>query len=176
MWTVIDLISRLRILLKWLAEFVGIANKKLPKTLSADNGPSKIRISMDNGEKWRKPVDAKWPIGTPFGEKGPRWKDGHKGDDFECPKETEVRASKTGSVGWAGDAGDGFGNYIRLEHPDGTRSYYCHLGKILVAIGETVMVGQVIGYSGNSGNVSGFHLHFEVRKDGVSFKPEYVVS
>lgn len=141
---------------------------------------------MDSDKKWHRPVHKDFPIGTPYGQPGPvtQWKRGfHCGDDFRCPKGTPVEAADSGVVEFAGDGGDGFGNYIRIAHEDGTKSYYCHLDQCLVAISNLAIRGMVIASSGNSGNVepkptadnpdAGSHLHFEVRENGTPFKPIY---
>lgn len=139
---------------------------------------------MDFKKKWKRPVCRDFPLGTPFGVPGEHWKSGfHTGDDFKCPRKTPVQAADNGKVTWIGDSGDGFGNCIRVEHSDGTKSYYCHLDEIYVELDQMVMKGQIIAASGNTGNVhpaptpenpdAGAHLHFGVKFDGKWFKPEY---
>ncbi|MEW5852639.1 MAG: peptidoglycan DD-metalloendopeptidase family protein [Myxococcota bacterium] len=63
------------------------------------------------------------------------------------------------------DCADGFGNYVRIDHADGKRTYYAHLKKnsLLVSVGDQVTCGTAIGKVGSSGNSTGPHLHFEVR-------------
>jgi peptidase M23-like protein len=85
--------------------------------------------------------------------------------DFAMDEGTPVYAAAAGTIAYAG-AGHGqnagFGNYIRIDHPDGSRSYYAHLSQIGVSSG-TVTGGQEIGRSGNSGtHTTGPHLHFQV--------------
>lgn len=147
---------------------------------------------MVNPEKWRRPFDNTIAIGTPFGVPGPKtkWKHGfHGGDDFLTPMRTPCKAAKGGCVAFAGNGGDGFGNYVRIDHGDGTRTYYTHLDEVCVVDGDVVMKGQIIGLSGNSGNVwtdghpvtdqeraegKGAHCHVEARdKNGIPFKMEY---
>lgn len=72
--------------------------------------------------------------------------------------------------------GLGYGNYIMVDHgigSDGNRLYtlYGHLSSVNVSVGQTVTQGQVIGYSGNTGNSYGAHLHFEVRVNGSAVNP-----
>lgn len=74
--------------------------------------------------------------------------------------------------------GDGFGNYVKIQHNDGTSTIYAHLSKnsITVLAGETVKQGQVIGKMGHSGSSTGTHLHFEVRVNGNRVDPLNYVS
>ncbi len=136
------------------------------------------------GKKWHRPFPEDVLIGTPFGVPGTHWKRGfHCGDDFLAGIGTPTECADGGVVEKAGDYGDGFGKYVKLGHDDGTKSYYCHLSEVHVALNDAVKKGQVLGLSGNSGNVvpkptpdnpsAGAHLHFEVRKDGEPFCPFY---
>jgi murein DD-endopeptidase MepM/ murein hydrolase activator NlpD len=83
------------------------------------------------------------------------------------PIGTNVVATHGGTVVKAGGngAGDGpaYGNAIVIKHGNGTYSQYAHLSKINVKIGQIVKTGQSIAKSGNTGNSSGPHLHFEIR-------------
>ena len=113
-------------------------------------------------------------VSCPFGKKGKSWKDGyHGGTDWPCPTGTPIYAALDGVVGWADNADDGFGFYIRVHHfwkGLSLRTYYAHLYRSLVQKGQEVRLGEMIAESGNSGNVvasgpagDGSHLHFEVR-------------
>lgn len=97
---------------------------------------------------------------------GPRWGGMHAGVDWAVPTGTPVRAWRPGVVrraGWNSLAGrTGFG--IEVGHRDGLGSYYGHLSQILAKVGQAVQAGQVIGRSGNTGNSTGPHLHFEISK------------
>jgi murein DD-endopeptidase MepM/ murein hydrolase activator NlpD len=89
----------------------------------------------------------------------------HKGIDVGVPTGTPVQSVKKGEVVFAGDAG-GYGNLVVVKHDDGTYTKYAHLHEINAQAGQTVEAGQVIGKVGNTGNSTGPHLHFEVRKGG----------
>ena len=65
-----------------------------------------------------------------------------------------------------------FGNYIIVEHKDGTSSLYAHLESIQTTKGSTVKKGDLIGYTGSTGRSSGAHLHYEVRVSGIPVNPE----
>jgi murein DD-endopeptidase MepM/ murein hydrolase activator NlpD len=91
----------------------------------------------------------------------------HTGIDFVVPTGTPVKAAGPGTVQKAGQGG-AYGNEVVIRHLDGTYSQYAHLSKISVSVGRHVKGGQKIGLSGATGNVSGPHLHFEIRTG-----PEY---
>lgn len=88
---------------------------------------------------------------------------GHNGIDFGTPVGTMIQAVDAGRVVEVADEGNqGYGKYIKIEHPWG-ESLYAHLSSQYVNVGERVVTGNPIGYSGNSGNSTGPHLHFGMR-------------
>jgi murein DD-endopeptidase MepM/ murein hydrolase activator NlpD len=95
------------------------------------------------------------------------WSAKHSGQDFAVPIGTPVKAAGAGTVVKAGPNGGGdgpaYGNAVVVKHNNGKYSQYAHLSKINVKIGSKVKAGQTIAKSGNSGNSSGPHLHFEIR-------------
>ncbi|WP_037914644.1 M23 family metallopeptidase [Actinacidiphila yeochonensis] len=111
---------------------------------------------------WMKPVgDA--AIGTGYKASGSLWSSGsHTGVDFLVNSGTPVHAVAAGTVVSAGADG-AYGNDVILKHADGRYTLYGHLTTPLVSAGQTVTEGQEIGISGATGNVTGPHLHFEVR-------------
>ena len=123
-----------------------------------------------------RPVKEDFKVSCPFGKPGSHWKGGfHKGVDFSCPEGTPVLAFAAGEVQIAHDATDGFGLRI-IVLCDGYRYINAHLSKMLVKVGETVPSGYVLGLSGNTGNSTGPHLHFEVRvqPEDKAVQPEFV--
>ncbi|MFJ6075883.1 M23 family metallopeptidase [Streptomyces sp. NPDC093065] len=115
---------------------------------------------------WVDPVK-KYTLSASFAQNGGMWAHKHSGQDFAVPIGTNVVAAHGGTVVKAGGngAGDGpaYGNAIVVKHGNGTYSQYAHLSKINVKIGQVVKTGQSIAKSGNTGNSSGPHLHFEIR-------------
>ncbi|MER7464138.1 M23 family metallopeptidase [Streptomyces sp. NPDC097981] len=115
---------------------------------------------------WQKPV-ARYTLSATFGKGGTMWSHKHSGQDFACPVGTPVKAAHAGVVVKAGPRGGGdgpaYGNAIVIKHGNRTYSQYAHLSKIQVRIGQKVTKGTKIGLSGNTGNSSGPHLHFEIR-------------
>lgn len=88
---------------------------------------------------------------------------GHTGLDFAVPEGTQVGAVDGGQVIETGTGADGYGIYAKLRHAWG-ESLYAHLSRLRVEQGELVNKGQLIGLSGNSGNSTGPHLHFAIRR------------
>lgn len=114
-----------------------------------------------SSEGWTKPVNG--PLGTAYHETGAHWASGyHTGIDFVVPLGTTVRAAGPGTVVKAG-LGVSYGNEIVIRHDDGTYSQYAHLSSISVSKGQKVQGGRTVGLSGATGNVTGPHLHFEIR-------------
>lgn len=87
----------------------------------------------------------------------------HEGLDIAVPTGTPVQAAKDGKVVFA-DNGGGYGNLVVIQHGDGTFTKYAHQSQLNVQVGQEVKAGEVIGKSGSTGNSTGPHLHFEVRK------------
>lgn len=88
---------------------------------------------------------------------------GHPGLDIALGEGSAVYASDTGTVTYAGWNNFGYGNLIVVNHGNGFETFYGHLSGINVVPGQIVYQGNVIGASGNTGNSSGPHIHFEIR-------------
>ncbi|MFB7560177.1 M23 family metallopeptidase [Streptomyces brevispora] len=115
---------------------------------------------------WVTPV-SQYELSASYGNDGSRWAHKHSGQDFAVPIGTKVAAAHNGTVVKAGPNGGGdgpaYGNAIVIKHGNGTYSQYAHLSQVDVHIGQSVEKGQKIALSGNTGNSSGPHLHFEIR-------------
>ncbi|WP_086560718.1 M23 family metallopeptidase [Streptomyces africanus] len=102
-------------------------------------------------------------IGTPYHMAGSMWSSGyHTGVDFVVPTGTSLKAVGAGTVvsaGWGG----AYGNQVVIQLADGYYAQYAHLSQLSVSAGQTVTAGQQVGLSGATGNVTGPHLHFEIR-------------
>ncbi|MFD5922140.1 peptidoglycan DD-metalloendopeptidase family protein [Kitasatospora sp. NPDC058201] len=102
-------------------------------------------------------------LGTAYGVAGSMWSSGHHtGVDFSAATGTPLRAIAAGTVVKAGNGG-AYGNEVEIKLADGKYAQYAHLSSIAVKVGQTVTAGQQIGLSGATGNVTGPHLHFEIR-------------
>ncbi len=95
--------------------------------------------------------------------------------DFDLPMGSLVVAVADGIVSFAGYTGtDGYGNQVRIKNPNGTYSLYAHLSDHCITLGQSVKQGQIIGYSGRTGNATGPHLHFSiVNKIGIGLPSEF---
>ena len=94
----------------------------------------------------------------------------HRGIDWATPTGTSVMASCGGTViqaGWSGS----YGYMVLIQHPAGMQTRYAHLSRINVSVGQTVRQGDVIARSGNTGNSTGPHLHFELIQNGTPVNP-----
>lgn len=115
---------------------------------------------------WVGPVKG-YKLSARFAQAGNMWSAKHSGQDFAVKSGTAVVAAHGGTVVKAGGngAGDGpaYGNAVVIKHGNGTFSQYAHLSKVNVKAGQVVKTGQRIALSGNTGNSSGPHLHFEIR-------------
>ncbi|MFH9299233.1 M23 family metallopeptidase [Streptomyces sp. NPDC017520] len=126
----------------------------------------KKKAAKKNAASWKTPVK-KYTLSASYGTGGARWASKHSGQDFAVPIGTTVTAVHKGTVVKAGPngAGDGpaYGNAVVIKHSNGKYSQYAHLSQVNVKVGETVKTGEKIALSGNTGNSSGPHLHFEIR-------------
>jgi len=106
-----------------------------------------------------------------FGQCASQWTNCHTGLDFAAPYGTTIRAVSAGTVTFAG-WGNRLGNLVKLDHGDGTASWYAHQSVIGVHVGDRVTAGQAIGKIGMTGNTSGPHVHLEIRTGGVPTDPQ----
>ena len=96
----------------------------------------------------------------------------HAGEDIGAPSGTPILAADSGVATVIPDNGNGYGNYIMINHGGGRVTLYAHMSAFAISGGATVTQGQVIGYVGSTGNSTGPHLHFEVRVNGVTTDPK----
>ncbi|HPE94744.1 MAG TPA: peptidoglycan DD-metalloendopeptidase family protein [Bacillota bacterium] len=122
---------------------------------------------------WARPLPSVWKrVSSPYG-----WRtlygepDYHYGIDFPCDTGTEVYAVEDGTVVMSEYRG-GYGWLIVIYHGGGIQTYYAHNSKLLVSVNDTIVKGQLIAYSGNTGKSTGPHLHFGVKVNGVFVDPE----
>ena len=95
---------------------------------------------------------------------------GHNGLDFGVVVGTQVEATMDGKVTYAGWNNQGYGNLVIVENGN-YKTYYAHLSSIPVSVGDSVAAGATIGLSGNTGNSTGPHLHYEIRKNNTVIDP-----
>ncbi|MET8228815.1 M23 family metallopeptidase [Streptomyces sp. NPDC005301] len=144
-------------------------NKKAADTAkkaAAQKAAAKKAAAKKSAVSWVDPVK-KYKLSASFNQAGGMWSHKHSGQDYAVPQGTEVVAAHGGTVVKTGGngAGDGpaYGNAVVIKHGNGTYSQYAHLSRVDVRVGQVVSTGQHIALSGNTGNSSGPHLHFEIR-------------
>ncbi|MFF4848469.1 M23 family metallopeptidase [Streptomyces sp. NPDC001194] len=135
---------------------------------AADAKAEQERTAKPSGS-YSLPTSA-YTLTSHYGDSGSMWSSGHHtGLDFAAPTGTPAKAVGAGkitSAGWSG----AYGYRIVLELEDGTEIWYCHLSSMSVTSGS-VGAGDTIGRVGATGNVTGPHLHLEVRKGGSTVDP-----
>lgn len=95
----------------------------------------------------------------------------HQGVDMACPTGTPIYATRSGTVTTASYQAGGAGYYVSINHGDGFASIYMHMTRYVVAKGQTVAQGQLIGYVGSTGVSTGPHLHFGISYGGTYVNP-----
>ncbi|MFI8487952.1 M23 family metallopeptidase [Streptomyces rubrogriseus] len=140
------------------------AAKPAQKSTDAEKASSSDSGSQSTGTTsgYTSPV-AGGTVGTPYHQSGSMWSSGyHTGTDFVVPTGTSLKAVGAGTVvsaGWGG----AYGNQVVIQLADGHYAQYAHLSSLSVSAGQSVTAGQQVGLSGATGNVTGPHLHFEIR-------------
>lgn len=115
-----------------------------------------------------------WPvknntIGTKYGASGKYWSSGHHtGVDFPVSTGTQVYSVGNGQVFDTGYS-SAYGNFVEIYHGNNIYSFYAHGSKVQVSVGQKVSKGDPIMLSGRTGNVTGPHLHFEIRTPGYRY-------
>ncbi|MEZ7893122.1 MAG: M23 family metallopeptidase [Candidatus Wallbacteria bacterium] len=119
----------------------------------------------------------KWPVRgvvtSKFGMRlHPVWGESkmHTGIDIGAGKGRPITAAMGGKVTFAGWLG-GYGKLVEIKHPKGYTTRYAHMSKINVKVGQEVTSSKIVGYVGDTGTSTGYHLHFEVRKNGNPLNP-----
>lgn len=136
------------------------SNSQVQGILGDSGGPAKR-----GSGKFVYPVNGQFT--SPFGS---RWGRLHAGIDIAVPTGTPVHAADSGTVRYAGWM-SGYGNYTCVQHTNSLSSCYAHQSSISVKVGQSVRQGQVMGQSGNTGNSTGPHMHFEARLNGTPVDP-----
>ncbi len=158
-----------------ISKAYGVSLEEIERTNGIEN-PTQIssgqRITIpghaSSGLFW--PLEGK--ISSPFGRRG--LLSFHPGIDIPAPKGTPIRAAADGLVVASARSLDGYSGYgkvVIMEHGDGVKTIYAHNKKNLVRVGECIKTGEIIAEVGSSGNATGSHLHFEIRKNGKPVNP-----
>jgi murein DD-endopeptidase MepM/ murein hydrolase activator NlpD len=150
-------------------ERIAAADEEKLSAALADRGEVSVPPSASAGG-WAWP--ARGPVTSGFGY---RWGRLHAGIDIGAPTGAPIYAAKGGVVSYAGVMG-GYGNIVVVDHGGGMTTRYAHQSRLAASVGQTVRPGDQIGYVGSTGNVTGPHLHFEVRindqpQDPIGYLP-----
>ena len=135
----------------------------------------KVNVSVMKEPVVDKPESVQWwsyplpgaKVISPYGSRGGRR---HTGVDLKTVNKDNILAAFDGEVVFSGPF-SGYGNLIRIRHDNGLETYYSHISKNLVKVGEQVKAGQVIALTGQTGRASTPHLHFETRIGGQAVNP-----
>ena len=122
----------------------------------AEQQAAKLKLNQ-----WQLPVSG-YHLTAQFGDSSGLWAHTHTGLDFAAPSGTEIHAIANGVVTSVGYDG-AYGNKTVVTLDDGTELWYCHQTSYVVSTGQEIRAGELIGYVGSTGNVTGPHLHLEVR-------------
>ncbi len=126
---------------------------------------------------WPLPLDVYYRVSSEYGNRmlwgEPNF---HLGIDLACASGTEIYAANGGKVVTSVVDHWSYGNYVVIDHGGGMATLYAHMSSQTVWAGDTVEKGQCIGYVGMTGQTDGYHLHYEVRKNGATTNPrDYLV-
>ncbi|MBP6912883.1 MAG: peptidoglycan DD-metalloendopeptidase family protein, partial [Candidatus Pacebacteria bacterium] len=137
---------------------------------NSDNGSGnsgKVVLSNKGEKTWgyNAPVITGYYTHPLPGSKKTQHVHGFNGTDWGAPKGTPILAAASGKVIIAKHSGysGGYGQYVVIEHDNGTQTLYAHASKVLVSVGDNVKQGETIALVGSTGRSTGNHLHFEVR-------------
>lgn len=150
------------------------------KSINRIEDPSQVSVGLRLRIPGHRTSNLIWPlqgkVSSPFGRRG--LTGFHTGIDIPAPEGAPIRAVADGLVivnSKKLDGYSGYGKILIIDHGDGIKTLYAHNEKNLVDTGQCIRTGEIIGEVGSSGNASGSHLHFEIRKDGKPVNPlEYL--
>ncbi|MCX0386662.1 peptidoglycan DD-metalloendopeptidase family protein [Clostridium perfringens] len=167
--------------------FQGRYEKRQIPILGRNGNPTGSVVTENNGDGWLPPrIDSTGNFKTVNNAYGNGWiipvtggqvtalfghyPSGapHSGTDFGVPEGTPVRVSKSGTVIKRRELTTSYGKYLFVDHGGGLVTIYAHNSELLVNEGDTVKAGQIIAKSGNTGNSTGPHCHWELRVNGVA--------
>lgn len=134
----------------------------------SSNSSGSSSSSSNSSRSFMHPLNGAGRISSTYGA---RWGTFHKGIDYAAPAGTPVYASLAGKVIYSGYNSGGYGKLVIIEHSNGYQTYYAHNSRLYVNVGETVSQGERIAGVGTTGDSTGNHLHFEIRKNGSPVNP-----
>ena len=140
------------------------------KGTSANDLPASMELTL-----FKKVSEYKCPVvGRVTSKYGIRRGRNHNGIDIPLKLREPIYAAFPGVVRYARYNGGGYGNLVIVRHDNGLETWYGHLSKTNVEVGDYVVAGAVVGFAGSTGRSSGVHLHFEIRYQDLTFNPERI--
>lgn len=124
-------------------------------------------VNNEGGQNWIMPAEGEVSATFPTYSSGKP----HSGIDVACPEGTPIRASKDGVCIQRREIETSYGKHLFIEHAENLISIYAHNSELLINEGDSVKAGDIIAYSGNTGNSTGAHSHFEIRINGSAINP-----
>lgn len=148
--------------------------KNAPKASTTKSSSKVIQFHKGPVQAPKEGFTFSWPvrgqITSSFG-----WRNGsqHQGMDIWNSAKTKapIQVALSGVVTKASYFNNGYGNLVVVDHGGGWVTYYAHLSSIKVTVGQKLSTGDLVGYMGSTGNSTGVHLHFEIRKNGKPYNP-----
>ncbi len=154
-----------------------VSSAPLDGTLLASVGPRRVptRLFLGVPEFNGRSIDFVWPVPgavlSGFGRRRSGW---HAGVDIRAEVGTPIFAAAPGTVyssGWERS----YGRVVRIEHDNGFTTLYAHNLQNFVETGDRVDAGTVIGTVGRSGRATAYHVHFEIRQEGMAYNPLFLL-
>ncbi|MGL4345990.1 MAG: peptidoglycan DD-metalloendopeptidase family protein [Cellulosilyticaceae bacterium] len=146
----------------------GTKEKPKPKPSENSSGSGGAAVKPSGGGSFMHPLNGAGKISSPYGS---RWGSFHRAIDIAAPAGTPIYASAAGTVVYSGYNNGGYGKMVIIDHGNGYRTYYAHNNSLYVQVGQKVSKGQNIASVGSTGNSTGNHVHFEIRKNGNPINP-----
>jgi len=150
-----------------------VASAAHPAAAPASQPPPRLALAVPDFAGDAPPLGwpAEGPVVSTFGHRRSGW---HGGIDIKAPLGTPVQAAAPGVVVTAGIE-TRYGLVVKIEHQAGFMTVYAHNDVNLVEVGDRVDAGDLIALVGNTGRATTYHVHFEVRRDGLAYNPLYLL-
>ena len=161
-----ELISE-KVLKEPKTKVIAYGTKEKPKQQN-NSSSAGSSVSGSNSGMFMHPLNGGGSISSSYGS---RWGVFHRGIDIAAPAGTPIYAAASGVVTYSGYNNGGFGKLIIIDHQNGYQTYYAHCSSLYAQVGQQVSKGQNIAGVGSTGNSTGNHVHFEIRKDGTPINP-----
>ena len=162
---------------EWLAYMATYTTVPPATTAPSNSGGNNGTSTPSSGGNWLRPCSYRY-MSSPFGMRQSPTTGAssyHQGVDLAAPQGTPIYASRAGVVTIATYSSSA-GYYVTINHGDGFSSIYMHMTNYVVGAGSAVSAGQLIGYVGNTGITTGYHLHFVIAYNGAYVNPCAYVS